>query len=292
MNLSKNTIDSYKNDLSQFNAFCNKKIKEISKVDKKFINEFVLSLSKKKFSNASLNRKVSSLKNFFNYLFDDDILKFNPIIDFIKAKQEKKMPNFLSQDEINKIISIVSEDKSHNGMRNLCLIRILSSSGIRISELVSLKIDAIQWIDREKFIIKPILNILGKGNKERIVIIDDLTLDALHDYLQIRKHYVKKDKYNYLFPSKNNSHITRVYVGLLLKKFARMANIDIKKVHPHAFRHSVALKLLNGGMNIRYIQEFLGHSDISTTAIYTKINPTDLIKFVENFHSINKHNDI
>lgn len=287
LNLSNNTISSYKKDLIQLNEFLtSKKIFDLSIFKNQDIEDFCMNLSKNQISGRSIQRKLSAINHFFNFLVDEGVIKSNPIKDISKPKNIKKIPNFLTEDDILRLSEIAEENKTIDGVRNYCILKLLFSSGMRVSEVAKLPLSSIVFLNSKMTEIKSLIRVIGKGNKERSIPINKECIDAILNYLKIRDEFSIKDDNKFLFPSRKGGSISRVYIGLMLKNLARMANINEEKVHPHAFRHSIALKLLNGGMNIRYLQEFLGHKDISTTAIYTNINQKEVSKLVNNFHPL------
>ncbi len=283
LGLSNNTLAAYRVDLHGFCEFLNQNsLIYPEDISNSAIEDFCVSLQKKSIAGRSIQRKISAINSFVKFLCEEEIIPVNPITDIQKPKILQKLPHFLTKEEINKLISCSQEQNSDEGARNTCIILLLFASGMRISELVNLPISAITYSNSQ---IQPIIRVIGKGNKERIVPISTLAIEILGKYLEIRHKWIISGKNEkWLFPSRKGGNISRVFVGLMLKNLARMANIPEEKVHPHAFRHSIALQLVNGGMDIRLVQEILGHSDISTTAIYTQVNPQEMINLVEKFH--------
>ncbi len=279
-NLSKNTISSYRSDILDFLQF--------SKSDKivENIQNYSIDLSKRGQKATSINRKISAISQFMRFLFENKYIDENPIKSIKKPKNEKKIPDFLSSSEVEKLIKGAIEFDIKNGIRNACIISLLYASGGRVSEVCGLKFSSFEFLNLEKTRIKQAVRLFGKGGKERICPIDKNTVLVLQDYFELLAKHEQKGQY--IFESKLGKPISRVYVGLMLKKIARFCGFDEGKVHPHTMRHSIAIKLLEGGMDIRVLQEFLGHRDISTTAIYTHINKSEVIKLVENYHPMGK----
>ena len=279
-NLSKNTCESYVNDINGFFSYqndCN-----IDEISEKKIKYYIKNLSKN-FSPNSHSRKLSSLKIFFDYLSQKEIIKTNPIDNFDFPKLKRNIPKILTEDSIIKLIEITYEDKSPIGLRSSLFLEILYSSGIRVSELVSLKLSSLD--DGFKNLI-----IKGKGNKERILPLLNQTKKILKEYLKVRNFFFKgKIKENgFLFPSNSKlGHVTRHRFFQILKKLANTAGIDSSQISPHTIRHSFATHLLNRGVDLRTIQESLGHSDISTTQIYTHVQISKLRKVLEEKSPIN-----
>ena len=191
----------------------------------------------------------------------------------------------LSNDQVDRLLDAAKEDNSSRGLRLLTMIKILYATGIRVSELVELKLSSLY--EKENFIF-----VTGKGNKERLVPVDQNTLITIQKYLKVRVEFLKKsnNENKWLFPSRNSKlgHITRQRFHQLLKVLCKETNIDSKYVSPHKLRHAFASHLLANGMDLRSLQILLGHSDISTTQIYTHVLSDRLKKTVEDNHPLSK----
>lgn len=288
--LSKNTIESYKNDLDEFNVFLRKYNCDlgIENIDKKTMLEYYKFVDKKEYSKATLQRKYSALNQFFKYFVKQERLPFNPMLSMRRQKKELKLPKYLTEDEIEKLISVNSAEKSLIEMRNKLIIEMLYSTGMRVSEICNLPLNAVvfdktgqrQRIGKYEFI-----TIKGKGQKERIVPLKAEVIRLLQEYVKMSA----KNGQKYLFAScSKDGHITRQMIGILLKKTAILAGINPEKVHPHIIRHSFATHLLQKGLDIREIQELLGHSSIDTTAIYAKINTATTKQVLQQYHPLAK----
>ena len=279
-NLSENTFISYKNDLIQFQKFIN--LNEIEGIDEEKIKNYIDFLAKN-YTTTSHCRKLSSLKNFFSFLDEKNLIKQNflELTEFPKFK--RSIPKILSEEQIKKIINLSHKDSSEKGLRLSLMLEILYATGIRISELVSLKIGNIS--DDYSFII-----ILNKGRKERIVPLISKVQNILKKYLKILQNNKTKSNKNFLFPSNSKSgHLTRVRFFQILQKIGSKALIDKELLSPHKVRHSFATHLLNRGVDLRLIQESLGHKDISTTQIYTQIETKKLRKILTEKHSLKRN---
>ena len=269
-NLSKNTFLSYKNDLIQFQKILN--LNEIENIDDKKIKNY-LNFIAKNYSTTSHCRKLSSIKNFFNFLDGKKLIKQNYFDSTEFPRFKRKIPKILSEEQINKMINLSYKDSSHKGIRLSLMLEILYATGIRISELVSLKIGNIS--DDYSSII-----ILNKGGMERIVPLLSKVQKILIKYLNILQDNKIKSSKNFLFPSNSKlGHLTRVRFFQILQKIGSNALIDKELLSPHKLRHSFATHLLNRGVDLRLIQESLGHKDISTTQIYTHVQTKNLEKF-------------
>ena len=279
-NLSKNTFLSYKNDLIQFQKFLN--LKEIENIDEDKIKSYVTFLAKN-YSTTSHCRKLSSLKNFFSFLDEKNLINQNFFQSTEFPKFKRTIPKILSEQQIMSIINLSHRDTSEKGLRLSLMLEILYATGIRISELVSLKIGDIS--DDYSFII-----ILNKGRKERIVPLISRVQNILKKYLKILQNNKIKCGKNYLFPSNSKlGHLTRIRFFQMLKKIGSKALIHKELLSPHKVRHSFATHLLNRGVDLRLIQESLGHKDISTTQIYTHIQTKKLRKILTEKHSLKRN---
>ena len=271
-NLAKNTVASYENDLSEFAKFIgNNDFLDLNVTEFK---KYVSYLSKN-FSPSSHSRKLSSVKNFFLYLNDLKLVKNTPI-DFIDfPKLPKKIPKFLSESEVNNLIKKSYEDKSFKGLRTTLLIEILYATGIRVSELVGISLGDIS--DNYSSIV-----IRGKGGGQRIVPLFGKVKTVLKRYLGFLNQLKRPTKSLFLFPSNSKfGHITRNRFFQILKNLGKEIHLDLNRISPHVLRHSFASHLLSRGVDLRIIQESLGHKDISTTQIYTHIQSGKLRKILE-----------
>ncbi|GIR25751.1 MAG: tyrosine recombinase XerD [Alphaproteobacteria bacterium] len=279
-NVSKNTFMSYKNDLQQFQKFLN--LNEIENIDEDKIKSYVNFLAKN-YSTTSHCRKLSSLKNFFIFLEEKKLIKQNFFDSTEFPKFKRTIPKILSEEQIKKIINLSYKDSTDKGIRLSLMLEMLYATGIRISELVSLKIGDIS--DDYSFII-----ILNKGRKERIVPLISKVQNILKKYLNILQDNKAKSSKNYLFPSNSKlGHLTRIRFFQMLQKIGSKALIDKELLSPHKVRHSFATHLLNRGVDLRLIQESLGHKDISTTQIYTHIQTKKLRKILTEKHSLKRN---
>ena len=271
-NLAKNTVISYKNDLSEFARFIGHN--DFLDLTINQLKGYVSHLSKN-FSPSSHCRKLSSVKNFFLYLYDLKLINNTPM-DFIDfPKLPKKIPKFLSESEVNILIEKSYEDQSFKGLRRTLLIEILYATGIRVSELVSIGLGDIT--DNYSSII-----IKGKGGKQRIVPLFGKVISVLKKYIDFINKLKEQSNNLFLFPSNSKlGHLTRNRFFQILKDLGEEINLDVKRISPHVLRHSFASHLLSRGVDLRIIQESLGHKDISTTQIYTHIQASKLRKILE-----------
>lgn len=257
LNYSKNTINTYQNNLSILSNNINKDLLKLSSKD---IEHFISSLN---LESSSISNYLSSFKTFYNYYIKIGLLKENPVLLIDSPKLKKHLPTYLTIDEIDKLLNI--EIKDAFSARNKSLLELLYATGLRISELVNLEFKNIDLNDC-------IVRIMGKGSKERIVPINDTAIKYLKIYVKDYRHcLVKKEQNNYVYLNNHGKKMTRQGVFKMLKKRTLEANIK-KDVSPHTLRHSIATHMLENGADLRIIQEFLGHESISTTQIYTHLS--------------------
>lgn len=282
--LAVNTRISYKNDILQFLVFLEKNKKKISEITPIDIEKFTSKFTTQGLEKSTISRKMSALSHFFIFLLEENIIKSNPIHELDLPKQIKKLPKILSVDQVEKLIKSSREDQSVNGIRLNTMIEILYATGIRVSELVEMKLSA-------TYAEKNFLLIQGKGNKERLVPISENTEDKIKDYLKIRNEFINNDTDSkWLFPSKQSSkgHITRQRFNQLLQTLCERVNLNNIRISPHKLRHAFATHLLANGVDLRSLQQMLGHADISTTQIYTHVLKDRLKKLVSDNHPLSK----
>ncbi len=282
--LAVNTRISYKNDILQFLVFLEKNKKKISEITRIDIEKFTSKFTTQGLEKSTISRKMSALSHFFIFLLEENIIKSNPIHELDLPKQIKKLPKILSVDQVEKLIKSSREDQSINGIRLNTMIEILYATGIRVSELVEMKLSA-------TYAEKNFLLIQGKGNKERLVPISKNTEDRIKDYLKIRNEFINNDtESKWLFPSKQSSkgHITRQRFNQLLQTLCERVNLNNIRISPHKLRHAFATHLLANGVDLRSLQQMLGHADISTTQIYTHVLKDRLKKLVSDNHPLSK----
>lgn len=279
--LSKNSILSYKRDLLDFrNYLAKQKLSELN-ITTKNIRNWIEYLAENGLQARSINRKISTIKNYYEFLISENHTILNPLLNVDLPKYQNKLPEISSIDEIKSLLEYCSQDSSPEGIRLNAMIHLLYASGLRVSELVSLKLSDIltNKMSRE---VKKIFSVLGKGNKERIIVINEQAVNSLVKYLAVRDNFVNKTKQKnliYLFPSSAVAgYMTRQNFALLLKSTALYAGLNPEHISPHVLRHSFASHLLEGGADLRVIQELLGHADISTTQIYTHLQTNHLKK--------------
>ena len=256
LNYSKNTINTYENNLNQLNGYIKK---DLLKLNSKDIENFITSLE---LEPSSISNYLSAYKTFYNYYIKLGKININPIDVIDSPKQIKKLPTYLTVDEVDKFLNIEITDAF--SARNKSMLELLYATGLRISELVSLEF---KNIDLNECIVR----VMGKGSKERIIPLSDVAIKYLKIYVKdYRQKLVKNELNNYIYLNNHGKQMTRQGVFKIIKKRAEETGIN-KDISPHTLRHSIATHMLENGADLRIIQEFLGHSDISTTQIYTHL---------------------
>lgn len=269
--LGDNTINSYMLDLEDFFKTFNGSIESCTKKD---ILAYISSINGLEVS--TVNRHISSLKSFFNYLVDESIIKVSPMEEVSSLKSPKKLPKYLSISEVNKLLNIPLN--SEFDYRNKAMLELMYATGLRVSELVSIEYSN---IDFENSIIR----INGKGKKERIIPLGEVASYYLKVYLSdYRSKLLKRNTYNQVFLNNHGKPITRQGFNYILENIRELTGIT-KEITPHVLRHSFATHLLEGGADIRSIQEMLGHENISTTNIYTEVVNDVLRSNYEMYHN-------
>ena len=257
--LSKNTVKAYETDIKGFIKWINKNNKQsLLNIKETSVNQYISYLFSLKLKSSSVNRKISSLKSFYLFLLKKKLIRYSPFSEVISPKQEKYLPASMSESEVEKLLNSPDVSKDIE-QRDKAMIEMLYATGMRISELVNLKITD---IDMNRSVIK----VMGKGSKERLIPFGESASEALFNYLKIRKDSSSKE----VFISNRGRKITRVAFWQRIKVYLLRENLKIS-ISPHTLRHAFATHLLNRGADLRSVQLLLGHSDLSTTQIYTHI---------------------
>ena len=257
--LSKNTVKAYETDIKGFIKWINKNNKQsLLNIKESSVNQYISYLFSLKLKSSSVNRKISSLKSFYLFLLKKKLIRYSPFSEVISPKQEKYLPASMSESEVEKLLNSPDVSKEIE-QRDKAMIEMLYATGMRISELVNLKITD---IDMNRSVIK----VMGKGSKERLIPFGESASEALFNYLKIRKDSPSKE----VFISNRGKKITRVAFWQRIKVYLLRENLKIS-ISPHTLRHAFATHLLNRGADLRSVQLLLGHSDLSTTQIYTHI---------------------
>ena len=277
--LARNTLESYQRDLNQYHSFLKDdiKIKSIRNVTLGHIRTYVRYLSDKAMAASSVKRAISTIRTYHNFLLAEGRMKDNPAQLLEAPKIPQKLPNILTIEEIDTILNIIPNDKPM-ALRDLAIFEMMYSCGLRVTELCDIKTTDILW-DSE------LIRVNGKGNKQRFVPIGPIARDNLKNYLNHKRPSLADKNHNVveLFLSQNGRKLTRMMIWILLKKWTDASNLQ-KKVSPHTLRHSFATHLLEGGADLRSVQEMLGHADISTTQVYTHLDKEHLKEVHRTFH--------
>ncbi len=277
-NLSRNTVASYKNDLTSLLIFLESKgIDDPSDIDPNHLNSFFKSMTNIGLSPTSAARYHSSLKGFFKYLFLNEYIKKNPMEKVLPPKRGKSLPSVLSFEEIDKILQQPKTDNKLS-LRDKAILELMYACGLRVSELIVLHVS-------DLYLSEEIIRVFGKGSKERFVPVGRSAIKWIEEYLKnSRPLLVKKIKSeNILFLNIRGTKLSRMGLWKIVQRYANEADIK-KEIHPHTFRHSFATHLLEGGADLRAVQEMLGHVDISTTQIYTHIDREYIKQVHKDFH--------
>ena len=269
--LSQNTVSSYKNDITSFVAWLNKKNIDELKATPIDINNYISYLFNNGLKSSSINRKISSIKHFYLFLLKKKIINNSPADETSTPKQEKYLPTSMSEDEVECLLSS-PKSSSKIERRDKAMIEILYATGMRISELVNLKLTDIDFN-------RSVLKVLGKGSKERLVPYGEKASEAMSIYLKDRK----KSECKYVFLSNRGLKITRGAFWQRIKIYIKRENLK-SSISPHTLRHAFATHLLNRGADLRSVQILLGHSDLSTTQIYTHIAKKRLGEILKKHH--------
>jgi integrase/recombinase XerD len=277
--LSENSIEAYIHDVSHLGRFCNSQSTPLSpeQVSMNDIETFLAYLHDFDINPRSQARIISGIKAFYFFLELNDWISENPTILISTPRLDKKLPTVLSVEEIDDLIRAVDVSKP-DGHRNRAMLETLYSCGLRVSELVELKLNQLYF--DEGFI-----KVIGKGNKERLVPISERAINEIQFYFEQTRNTqkIQRGYENYVFLNKNGKKLTRVMVFIIIKRLAEQIGLQ-KEISPHTFRHSFATHLVEGGADLRAVQQMLGHESIITTEIYTHIDKTYLKQVIQDYH--------
>jgi integrase/recombinase XerD len=270
--LSENTVEAYTSDLKLFDAFLEKT--KPAKIDEDTLVDFIFYLKSSAHISRSVARALVAVKGFYRFLTMTGKMKNSPFEEMDSFKVKGTIPEVLAESEIEKLLAAPDMTKKE-GIRDKAIMELLYSAGLRVSELAGLELTDINLEEK-------MVRCYGKGSKERMVPLGDYAVDSLAEYIDIRKEFLR-DFSQHLFLTRLGKKFTREGVWKVVKGYAKKSGIT-KDVYPHIFRHSFATHLLAGGADLRSVQEMLGHSDISTTQIYTHVDRTRLKKIHKQFH--------
>ena len=265
------TVDNYDKDITDFKGFLIiKKINDFSKVDYQIARDYMVDLYSKKYNNKTICRHISSLRNFYKFLIANKYALNNPFSLITNPKIEKKLPNFIYYNDLEKILE-VPDQNNEIGLRDELIVEILYATGIRVSELVNIKIKDIDFKEKS-------IRIFGKGKKERIVLFGDKALELINKYLETREHTNE-----YLILNNRGFKITERGIRIILDKNVKKSGVKTH-ITPHTMRHTFATHMLNEGANLVTVQELLGHENLATTQVYTHVSNERLRAVYLNSH--------
>lgn len=279
---SGNTVAAYRNDLQQFDGYItslrgNGKPRDWERTERDLIVDYLLSLRRKNYAEATVARKVAAIKSFFQYLQAEGTIRGNPAESLESPRVGRSLPKPLSVTEVDELLEQPMKRNTPEAKRDRAMLELLYATGLRVTELVSLEVDDVNMSG-------PYVRCMGKGSKERTIPIHEQAAAAVAEYLnEGRAALVKNRKENALFVNRRGERLTRQGFWLILKQYAKEANISTP-VTPHTLRHSFATHMLRGGAPLRNVQELLGHANISTTQVYTQIANEHVRQVYEKAH--------
>lgn len=276
------TLEAYGRDLDDFAGFAARRKTAVDGADSAMLGAYMQALSQAGMAPTTAARRLSCLRQFHKFLVADRVRSDDPTITLDGPRRGRPLPKFLAEDDVDKLLVAAQNRKGPEGQRLVALLEILYATGLRVSELVGLPLNAIRSKER-------VVLVRGKGGRERMVPLGDAALRALAAYLPARKdHFLPEDgESRWLFPSRSkDGRLTRQRFGQLLKELAMEAGLPLRKVSPHVLRHAFATHLLAHGADLRAVQQMLGHADISTTQIYTHVLEERLRQLVETHHPL------
>ena len=283
-NAAVNTISAYKNDLAQFRQFLeslsvNGSGPSLTSVDQPMLQNYIAAMREREYADATVARKIAAVKSFYSYLMADGVVEKDPTEALSSPRVGKRLPKALSVREIDELLEQPRKRSTPEAKRDRAMLELLYATGMRVSELVTLDLDSIELRNNLATV-----RCVGKGGKERLIPIHEQAVHVLRIYLQdARPEMARSKRERALFINRRGERLTRQGFWLILKNYARMANIP-SDVTPHTLRHSFATHMLRGGAPLRSVQELLGHANISTTQIYTQLTDEHVRRVYEHAH--------
>jgi len=283
-NVSPYTVRNYTTDLLDFFQFLKgKEIDSLKEVDRYVLRDYLSHLVEKGLVKASIARKLSAIRSFYRYLLREKIIEINPVATTASPKLDRRLPSFLTREEINRLLE-APDLSTPQGQRDRALLELLYASGLRVSELVSLNLEQVNLDTSE-------IRVWGKGSKERVVLMGKPAARALTSYLnQGRPQLLGKKGSRVLFLNRYGGRLVERGVQRILEKYTAIAGIG-RRVHPHMLRHTFATHLLDGGADLRVVQELLGHASLSSTQIYTHVSKSQARKVYLSAHPMAQEKD-
>ena len=271
-NLSDYTLRNYENDLRQFFDYLDEGSRGLRTVDRLLVREYLSSLVGSGLANASVSRKVSTLRVFYRYLRNEDVLDVDPMLGVRGPKKEQRLPRFLTQGEVETLISAADKD-TPQGLRDRAILELLYAAGLRVSEVVGVEVANVDLDDQTA-------RVLGKGARERLVMMGRPAVRAVERYLEEGRPRLAKGPATALFLNRDGERLSQRAVQIMVRRCALAAGLD-RSVHPHLLRHTFATHLLEGGAELRVVQTLLGHANVNTTQIYTHVTDAAKRKAIE-----------
>lgn len=274
-NLSSHSLKAYRQDLDQFRRFVGET--PLASIDYLTLRRYLGELSQSGYQRATIARKLAALRTFFRYLARERVVSANPVASVASPKAPRRLPKFLDREELEALFS-APDPESALGMRDRAILELLYATGMRVGEIVSLRTDQIDWDERE-------IVVFGKGSKERLVLLDVHAAGLVASYLREARPLLvgSRGEGGILFVNRQGMPLNQRSVQRMLQKYVRAAGIQ-KAVSPHTLRHTFATHLLEGGADLRVVQELLGHASLSTTQIYTHVSQERLREVYRHAH--------
>ena len=282
---SANTSAAYFNDITNFEAFQNNAGQNLAGATTDHVRSYLRHRTEIGANSRTISRNLSVLRQFFKFLQSENIRSDNPALNVDGPKAARSLPKLISENDVEALLARAKDSQTAEGIRLNCLLEIAYATCLRVTELVSLPNESFRYESGTLFI-------YGKGGKERLVPLTPTAIKAIVAYEEIRAHFLKEHETSkFFFPSRSKQgHLTRRRLGQLLKELARKAGLDPAIISPHVLRHAFASHLLNRGADLRSLQKMLGHSDISTTQIYTHVQKDRLHNVISSNHPMAKKN--
>lgn len=273
--LSDNTLNSYRSDLKLFRGFLIRHNRDLNNADYSMVQAFQRELVTLGRAKTTVTRMISSLRRFYNFLQQNQLIDINPMAKVVMPKSDRKLPITLSQSQVEALLNTPDVDDFIE-CRDSAMLELLYATGMRVTELVSLQVSQIS-------LQQGVIRVVGKGDKERLVPMGEAAIDSIEYYLTYARHQLLKSQSDVLFPSRRGNQMTRQTFWHRIKHYALRANISVE-LSPHTLRHAFATHLVNHGADLRVVQLLLGHSDLSTTQIYTHIAKARLQELHQQHH--------
>lgn len=291
LNASRNTLLAYGRDLQDFSGWCGRRKLDLSCLTRQDIETYLIDCDNQGLSQSTRARRLSSIRQFYRFLFEEGLRQDNPSVQIRGPGKARSLPNTLSQEDVIALLETARSFGTNTAdrLRTSCLMELLYSTGMRVSELVSLPVSSARGDPH-------MILVMGKGNKERMVPLSDPAREYLRQWLQVRdeaednKRLSGMKESKFLFPSRSRAgHMTRQSFFNLLRKLSAATGLGDKQITPHTLRHAFATHLLSNGADLRTIQTLLGHANLATTEIYTHVLDEHLKELVETHHPLTKN---